>query len=256
MSSARPAGLPEIVAHRGDAEHFPENTLPAIEAALRLGLRHVEFDVQVSADGVPYVIHDATLDRTTTATGDLRLLRSNQLDGVDACEPARFGERHAGTRLPRLSAVAGLLAGEPRALAFVEIKRASLAHHGHEPCIARILDELAPVREQCVLISFDARACALARERSGLPVGWVFEGRPESHLTVLRELAPEYAFCDQEPLPPGAALPAGDWTWAVYEVTDAEQALDLHRRGAALVESMVPSRLLAGLDRGLAGTPA
>ena len=65
---------PEIVAHRGDAEHFPENSLPALEAAWRLGLRFAEFDVQLSADGVPYVIHDASLDRTTGSSGDLRLM--------------------------------------------------------------------------------------------------------------------------------------------------------------------------------------
>ena len=71
--------LPQIVAHRGDTEHFPENSLPAFEAAWRRGITHVEFDVQLSADGVPFVIHDASLDRTTRATGDVRLLMSGSL---------------------------------------------------------------------------------------------------------------------------------------------------------------------------------
>ena len=59
----------ELVAHRGHALEFPENTLPAFESALQLGVRWLELDVQLSSDHVPMVLHDATLERTTAATG-------------------------------------------------------------------------------------------------------------------------------------------------------------------------------------------
>jgi len=182
---ARPE-IPEIVAHRGDAEHFPENSLPAIESAWKGGIRHVEFDVQVAADGVPYVIHDAALERTTHGAGDLRLMTSGQLDGVDAGEPARFGRRHAGTRLPRLAAVAELMADYPAARAFVEVKRASLVHHGHAHCIEWIFAALANVVDRCIVISFDALACRLARAAQALPVGWVLDEDPATQLAVRR----------------------------------------------------------------------
>ena len=143
---------PAIVAHRGDAEHHPENTLPALAAAWRR-LEFAEFDVQLSADGVPFVIHDTGLERTTRGAGDIRLMMSGQLDGVDAGEPARFGARHAGTPLPRLSAVAGLMAEFPGARAFVEVKRASLVHHGRAHCIERVLAALEPVRTGCFVSS-------------------------------------------------------------------------------------------------------
>lgn len=250
---ARPA-VPEIVAHRGDAQHFPENTEPALEAALRLGLRHVEFDVQLSADGVPYVIHDAALERTTRAVGDIRMMHAGQLDGVDAGEPLRFGSRHAGTRLPRLAAVAELLAGFPGARAFVELKRASLVHHGREPCVERTLAAIDRVRDRCIAISFDAEACRIARMAGGLPVGWVLDGAPEARLSVLDDLHPEYAFCDLRFLPGDARLPQGPWSWVVYEVEDAATALALAARGTAMVESMAPASLLASLAA--TGTPA
>lgn len=243
---ARP-GIPEIVAHRGDAEHFPENTLPGLEAAWRLGLRFVEFDVQLSADLVPYLIHDASLERTTHSAGDLRLMNSGQLDGIDAGEPARFGARHSGTRLPRLAALAELMRGIPHAHAFVEVKRASLAHHGHARCIERILAALEGVRERCVAISFDAEACRLARAAGGLPVGWVLREPPDASLAALEDLQPEYAFCDQRLLPQSGPLPRGSWDWAVYEVTEARTAMRLCARGVALVETMAPARLLRGL---------
>lgn len=242
-----PRMLPEIVAHRGDAEHFPENTLPGFESSWRRGLSHVELDVQVSADGVPFVIHDSALERTTRGTGDVRLLMSGQLDGVDAGEPARFGRAHAGTALPRLSAVVELMAGYPGARAFVEVKRASLVHHGRAHCMERVLAALAPARERCAVISFDADAARLARASAGFAIGWVLDGDPVQLRSVLELMRPEFVFCDHRRLPPGRPLPAGSWTWVIYEVTEARQALDLHARGAAMVESMAPFRLAAGL---------
>ena len=96
---------------------FPRTACPRSRSAWRRGIAHVEFDVQLSADGVPFVIHDASLDRTTRGAGDMRLMMSGQLDGMDAGEPARFGCAHAGTALPRLAAVVELMAELPQARA-------------------------------------------------------------------------------------------------------------------------------------------
>jgi len=239
--------LPAIVAHRGDAEHFPENSLPALAAAWRR-LQFAEFDVQLSADGVPFVIHDASLERTTHGAGDLRLMMSGQLDGIDAGEPARFGRAHAGTALPRLSAVVELMAEHPKAHAFVEIKRASLVHHGRVQFVDKVLAVLAPVRDRCTVISFDADACRHARAAGKLPIGWVLDGDPVKLRPVIELMQPEFLFCDHRRLPAARALPSGPWTWVAYEVTDAEQALALAARGIGMVESMAPLRLAGELE--------
>jgi len=239
--------VPAIVAHRGDAEHFPENTLPAFEAAWRRGIEHVELDVQVSADGMPFVIHDAGLERTTGIAGDVRLANSGRLDGIDAGEPARFGRTHAGTTLPRLAAVASLMKSLPRARAFIEVKRASLVHHGRAQCVDRVLAALAPVLDRCTVISFDADAARLARTTSGAAIGWVLDGDPVQLRPVLDLMSPEYVFCDHRRLAGCRALPAGPWTWVAYEVTDAARALELAAQGVAMVESMAPFRLAAEL---------
>jgi glycerophosphoryl diester phosphodiesterase len=103
------------------------------------------------------------------------------------------------------------------------------------------------VRERCVLISFDADACRLARASGAVKVGWVLDGDPVQLRSLLDLMQPEYAFCDHRRLPAGRLLPPGAWTWVVYEVTDATQALDLAARGAAMVETMAPLRLAAEL---------
>ncbi len=57
------------VGHRGAAAYAPENTVASFDEAVRLGARAVEFDLRLSADGVPVVLHDDTLDRTTNGRG-------------------------------------------------------------------------------------------------------------------------------------------------------------------------------------------
>lgn len=242
--------LPEIVAHRGNAADFPENTLPALASALEAGIRWVEIDVQLSADGVPFVVHDIRLERTTRCRGDLRQMPAHEVERVDAGEPRRFGGLHDGVRIPRLEEFVALLARHPGARAFIELKRASLAHHGIERCLDRSLDALAPVADRCVPISFDAGAVARVRARTGRPIGWVVDRFDDAGLETLDTLRPDFAFYDYLKLRPGeAVLPRGPWQWAAYEVTDAARALAEHRRGATLVESMAPLRLRASLGR-------
>ncbi|WP_426367375.1 glycerophosphodiester phosphodiesterase [Streptomyces sp. E-08] len=99
----RAAGAPMIVfAHRGASSAAPENTLVSDEVARRGGAKWIENDVQPSKDGVPYILHDATVDRTTDGTGTLRSLTSAQVDALDA--GSWFAPVFAGTRIPTLAA--------------------------------------------------------------------------------------------------------------------------------------------------------
>ncbi|MEU9851301.1 glycerophosphodiester phosphodiesterase family protein [Streptomyces sp. NPDC047985] len=99
----RPAGSPlTVIAHRGASSAAPENTLVSDEVARRGGAEFIENDVQPSKDGVPYVLHDGTVDRTTNGKGAIRSLTSAQLDALDA--GSWFGPSYTGTRIPALAA--------------------------------------------------------------------------------------------------------------------------------------------------------
>ena len=58
-----------VIGHRGNRAHAPENTLESLQEAVALGVDAVEFDVQVSSDGVLLLMHDVTIDRTTSGAG-------------------------------------------------------------------------------------------------------------------------------------------------------------------------------------------
>jgi glycerophosphoryl diester phosphodiesterase len=79
-----------VFAHRGGAKLAPENTMAAFSNGIALGSDGIECDVHLSRDGIPVVIHDSTLDRTTNATGAVSARTAAELAKVDA------GYRFAG----------------------------------------------------------------------------------------------------------------------------------------------------------------
>jgi glycerophosphoryl diester phosphodiesterase len=233
------ARLIHLVAHRGNAREFPENTIPAFASALDLGLRFLELDVHISADGVPMVIHDHDLTRTTGRPGSVFDMQARELVQIDACEPTRFGERFRGTRIPKLTDVLALLDGRPEVTLFVEIKRASLTRFGYDQVVARVVNTLKPARSQCVVISFDLAAVHRVRQTGGMPIGWVLSAYDAHSRLKFEALQPEFLFVDHEMLPPGgAALWRGPWRWAIYEVENLPLAQALAARGADYIETM------------------
>lgn len=63
---------PKIIAHRGFSGKYPENTLLSIQKALALGVDRIEIDIHQTKDGIPILMHDVTIDRTTTGTGKVK----------------------------------------------------------------------------------------------------------------------------------------------------------------------------------------
>ncbi len=120
----------EVQAHRGASAIAPENTIAAFRAAAESGARWVELDVALSADGTLMVIHDDTVDRTSSGEGSLGKLSASEIGTLDA--GSWFNPRFAGERIPTLAKTIAAL-GEFGLSANVEIKQ-----HPHH----RSLDQL------------------------------------------------------------------------------------------------------------------
>lgn len=228
----------QLVAHRGNASEFPENTLPAFQSALDLGLKQLELDIQLAADGVPMIIHDARLERTAGVGGSVFDMPSPQLQKVEVAEVVRFGERHRGTTIPRLTDVLQLLDGRPDVRIFVEIKKESLRRFGHDQVVGQVLEAIRPAQPQCVVISYDLPAIVRARQLAGATIGWVLDDYHERTRLECESLRPEFLFGNQKPLAPRQMLWRGPWEWVIFEVVSLPLAASLSARGAHHIETM------------------
>ena len=240
----------DLIAHRGYARHYPENTLLAFEAALRAGARYVETDVQLSADGVPMLFHDRTLERVCGERGGVHDRSLADLQRMRALEFDRFGYRFAGVGVATLAEFCGLLAAHPHVTAFVEIKRVALERFGAEAVLAAVAPVLAPIAARAVLISFDAPVLARAREYRApawCGIGAVVDVWHERRRFA--SLSPEYLFCDRDGLPRFGKLRLGQSRIAIYEVDDPLEAQRLARRGVSFVETFAIGEMAAAFAR-------
>jgi glycerophosphoryl diester phosphodiesterase len=245
MSARALPRLPELIAQRGNVAEYPENTLPALRSALELGARHVEFDVQLSADRQPVLLNDSNLRRLAGVDRNALEMTWHELAQVTVCEPERFQQQPTDVGIPSLAQAAMLLATQPAVTAFVEIKRASLRAFGPEIVVRKICEVLKPVVRQCVLVSADLTAVHHVRRLSSFRIGWMLT--EYSSLSALKSeaLVPDYLFCDKELLTPThSQLWRGPWRWAISNVTSLDMATEVAARGARLVATTAFRRLL------------
>jgi glycerophosphoryl diester phosphodiesterase len=175
---------PLIFAHRGGSALGPENTLAAFDLALQAGADGLELDVRLSADGVPVVHHDATLDRTTSHAGPLAAHTADELAHIDAgyrfAVNGGFPFRKRGIGIPSLRGVLQSYQGVP---IVIEMKVDS-AEMGQ----AVALDILAAGAVDRVCIAgYGARSAAAAR--AALPGAASSATHPEVRLAVYRGFA-------------------------------------------------------------------
>lgn len=172
---------PFWIAHRGAGRLAPENTLAAMRSGQARGFRMAECDLTLSADGVPFLLHDATLDRTTDGRGLAMERPWAELATLDA---GRWhGPAHAGERLPTLAALAAHAHASDLALN-LELKPGpgDAARCGREGALAaaRLWAGHAPPP---LLSSFEAEAlAAAARAAPQLPRALLFETLPPDWL--------------------------------------------------------------------------
>jgi len=94
---------PIILAHRGDKDHAPENTLPSFVQAIQKGADGVELDAKLTSDGHVIVIHDATVDRTTNGSGKIQSFTLDAIRKLDA--GSWFDKSYAGVQVPLLGEI-------------------------------------------------------------------------------------------------------------------------------------------------------
>lgn len=236
--------LPRLVAHRGYAQCYPENTLLALRAAVEAGAHFLEFDVLLSADKVPVLFHDRDLQRMCGQSGAVHDYSLLQLQTFSVSEYGKFGYRYVGNPITTLQQTIEFLAAHPAVFAFVELKRQALQHFGIDSVLDVILPMLEPIKDQAIVISYSLEALRATRERSSFPIGAVFDHWRERKRLMIRTLQPEYLFTDIEQLPRFGKLRHAQCQLAVYECVDPDRAVRIHRRGVDFVETFAIGEML------------
>ncbi len=245
MSAVIQQSFPDLIAHRGNAAEYPENTLPALRSALDLNVRHVAFDVQFSSDRQPLLLHDSTLLRTAGIDRHALEMHSRELAEIPVNEDARFRKRFTDIGIPTLAQAVNLFEAQPAATVFVQLKRASLRTFGPELVARRVCETLKPIARQCVITSADFAAVHHLRQVSAYRVGWILPDYSTVSALKCEALAPDYLFCDRQLLTDNTSrLWRGPWRWAITDVNSRHQALELGARGARLVQTMLVRDML------------
>ena len=207
--------VPVVVAHRGDAARFPENSIAALCGAADCGVAHLEFDVQLTADRVPVLLHDESLLRTAGLDQLVTASVAADIGQLSVGQPDRFGQTYWRECLPTLAGALAALAAKNLTI-FVELKRHSLRAFGRHRVLDAVLPVLSESSQDIVLISFDRLVLEYARTRSHYPIGWVLSSYDEQAIRQIVQLSPDYVFCNRERLP-GAGTPlwSGNWDWVI-----------------------------------------
>lgn len=168
---------PRHIAHRGAGKLAPENTLAAFRHGASFGYRMFEFDVKLSADGKPVLMHDATLDRTTSGSGRVDALTLGELAALDA--GSWHSPAYAGEPVPTLAAVARYTQANG---CFVNIEIKPVPGNEYRTGAAVALDALALWQDAAVpplLSSFSEVALEAARLAApGLPRALLLDRLP------------------------------------------------------------------------------
>jgi glycerophosphoryl diester phosphodiesterase len=242
--------LPLVIGHRGAKSNAPENTLAGLRAAHEEGASWVEFDVKLSADDVPLLIHDETLERTTDGRGRVRDLTLAAIRAVDAGCPAQFGATFRDERVPTLADALDLLLS--LGMGFnLEIKPCPGRERETAETAIRVVRERWPAGAPTpILSSFKLASLEAARDAApDLPRGLLAERLGEGWLEQARRLDCATIHPQERHLTAARveAIKRAGYPVLTWTVNSPARAVELRDWGVDSLITDVPAALVAAL---------
>ncbi|MEX2648205.1 MAG: glycerophosphodiester phosphodiesterase [Alphaproteobacteria bacterium] len=238
--------VPRVIGHRGAARLAPENTLAGLRKAKAEGATWVEFDVKLTADGIPIVLHDDTLERTTNGTGPVARLTLAEIARLDA--GSWWGPAFAGERVPTLETALATLA-ELGLGANVELKPCPGREIETGRVVGAFLARAWPAAlPPPLLSSFSPEALEAAREVApGIARGMLVHDRRAEWQILARRVDAVSVHTWRDFVTPdfAGAIRAAGYELLVYVVNDAAEARRLFALGVAAVFADAPGWILA-----------
>ena len=191
--SSTPSVLPLIIGHRGASAVAPENTIAALSQALRDGADGIEFDVRLARDGVPVVIHDATLRRTAQVPGAVSDFTGSELGRIDVGSwfnrqyPATARPEYEQETIPSLEKLFAALA-QTNGLLYLEMKSDAHQHKALVAAVVRLVNEFH-FADRVIVESFNLAALAIVKELdASIRLAALFEPTFKRPFSVVKSL--------------------------------------------------------------------
>jgi glycerophosphoryl diester phosphodiesterase len=220
-----------IIAHRGNAGEFTENTPEAIISALNWDVGGVEIDVHVSRDGIPFIHHDNNLKRIHNIDINITETHSSVL------------KKHV---TPLADLVSYLEEYPHTATLFVELKALSMTTHDQEIIVPEIVELLKPIKDQIVIISFDYKSLEVVRTIDpSIKIGLVLIAYSDIFHKEAETLNADYIFVDYDKIPDNVfEVWEGNWKWVSYEIDSVDQCRRLWDIGIHIYETKQVQRMV------------
>lgn len=226
-----------LVAHRGQPDSFPENSLESFTHALQSGAVYIETDIQLTVDGVVVLSHDENLRKLTKKNISVTKNTYTSFKDIPAGYPKKFSNTFNHCRIASLKQFSDLLKNWPNVICFIEIKPESLACFGNK-VVDLMMKSLDEIEGQSVLISFDYDALVYARDKYHKPFGWVLPAWSSENLIKADKLSPEYLFVDADFCPENKKdLWLGSWQWVVYTINAVKEIKKYTDIGIKIIET-------------------
>ncbi len=224
-------------AHRGYSGRYPENTILAFEKALSASAEGIELDVHLSKDGIPVIIHDERLERTTNGTGFVCDYTAEQLNKLNACYVFK---EHGFVPLPTLEEYFVLVKPYTSVLTNIELKTNVNEYPGIETAVLQLIDRYS-MRDNVIISSFNHYSvkrfkqlaadvkCAFLTSQWGFEMGAYCKRHGADFIhpiynSVLADTTAEYY---QELEQSGIGIN----TWTVNDEQDMKRLLDMNING-------------------------
>lgn len=242
---------PVFIAHRGESEIFPENTIPAFQAALDRGSTWIELDVQLTQDGVPVVMHDPDLKKFGKSHLIVEKLSFQELQKIDA--GSWKNPEFASVKVPSLNEIMHKLEGVG---VNIELKR-EINSDKRSVALKQISSAIKgrKMEKQVIISSFDYDFLKLSKEimpdvATGLLYRFSFKNIRQNISEILRQTGAEFFHCSVKQVNRAwmDILHTHNIPCNVYTVNDVNQIMKLKKLGVAGIFSDRPSALSKEYD--------
>ncbi|MBS7613985.1 glycerophosphodiester phosphodiesterase [Candidatus Bathyarchaeota archaeon] len=219
-----------VVAHRGASGYEPENTIKAIEKAIDMNADAVEVDVRLSKDGVPVVIHDETLNRTTNGSGRVDSYTSEQLKNFDAGK---------GEKIPLLSEVLDMAHG--RICLLLELKEIRVSKRA-----LRVVESKGMLNQVMFTSFYEDALKAVAEANTSTYRGLIY-AKPGNFILIAKSIGclavmPHYRLASLKTVEFAHRLKLKVNVWTV---DDLETARELAERGVDSITTNKPGLIVS-----------